>query len=95
MGRMGKTAAHGRLWQPPKSPTPPPSPLLPADRRLQPPAKPRGRGWLARRCACVGITTGGIPSSSLARVQARGGRGRALHDGEATRTLGRVSEPTG
>jgi hypothetical protein len=95
MGRMGKTAARGRLWQPPKSPTPPPSPLLPADRRLQPPAEPRGRCWLARRCACVGITTGGIPSSSLARVQARGGRGRALHDGEATRTLGCVSEPTG
>jgi hypothetical protein len=43
----------------------------------------------------VGFMTGGIPSSSLARVHARGGRGRTLHEGEATRTPGREGEPAG
>jgi hypothetical protein len=41
--------------------------------------------------ALVGIAMSGIPSSS----RACGGQGRALHDGEVTRTPGRGGEPTG
>jgi hypothetical protein len=52
-------------------------------------------GATPRSCLARWRVRVGIPSSSLASVRALGGRGRTLHEGEATMTPGREGKPAG